>query len=275
MPINWFLESLRFKALLSPVFDISLSLSIRCVCSGLSLAAITPNRIGEYAGRIIPLRSKDNVQGLISTFIGSLAQNVVNIGLGALGGTVVLWYWLDLNMLQICLALACILVFLVMMVYLYFHLTLISRLLVWLRTYAIFERWLPKLTSLNYFDQKLLTKALAYSILRYLIYSAQYILVIYAFQFDIEWYWIISGVACIYLLQTGLPIPPLLGILARAEIAILIWGIFVADHGAIVMATLLLWIINIILPSLVGLFFVSKENILQSLGIKNRHYHPS
>ncbi len=275
MPLNWYIEAHRFKVLLSPVLEISISLSIKCVCSGLSLAAITPNRIGEYAGRIIPLASKNNVQGMISTFVGSLAQNIINIGIGALGGLMVLWYWLDITTVQLFSALACILLFLVAMLYLYFHLELISRLLNRLKRFPWIGKYIPALSSLEHFDRRLLSSVIGLSFLRYLVYTTQYILLIYAFEFDIEWYWVMASVACIYLLQTGFPIPPLLGILARAEIAILIWGIYIQNHGAIVMATLLLWIINIILPSLIGLFFVSKENILTSIGIKNRHHHPS
>jgi len=76
----------------------------------------------------------------------------------------------------------------------------------------------------------------------------------------------LTGIATIYLFQTSIPLPPLMGLVARGELAIFIWGNFSANEINILAATFALWIINIIIPALIGTIFIGNINILKSLG---------
>jgi hypothetical protein len=68
--------------------------------------------------------------------------------------------------------------------------------------------------------------------------------------------WIIAAcIATIFLFQTFIPLPPVIGFLARGEIALLVWSPFEIDPTLILASTYTLWLINIVLPSILGLFF--------------------
>ena len=266
MPINWIIESKRFQLLMSKFVVIDFATSLRSILSGLSFASVTPNRIGEYGGRVLALEAEDNKYGLLATFAGSIAQNLVNLILGLLGGLYFLNKYMEVADDQLLLMTLLVVLFCVAISVLYYRLDLLSRifkLLPFIPKISKVQRALDETKNLG---SVILTKVLSYSFLRYAVYSSQYVLILYAFDFNIPIISAYSGVAFIYLVQSGLPIPPLFGLLARGEIAILIWGTFVDSELVILTATLLLWIINLILPSFIGLFIVYNIDIIKSLG---------
>ena len=80
------MEALKWQFLISKIEKISIKRSIRAIFSGITVSAFTPNRVGEYGGRVFCLEKADRIQAVLITVIGSMAQLVT---------TIVLWlYWL-------------------------------------------------------------------------------------------------------------------------------------------------------------------------------------
>ena len=77
MFLNWFLEAYKWKFLIKKIEKISFLTSIRAVFSGITVSAFTPNRIGEYGGRVFCLDKADRVKAVLITVIGSFAQLIV------------------------------------------------------------------------------------------------------------------------------------------------------------------------------------------------------
>lgn len=270
MPINWLIEALRFRFLMSKFVKLGYGQSLVSVLCGVAVASITPNRIGEYGGRIIALDVKNNKYGLLATFAGSVAQNLTNLVFGMFGSVYFLGHYLNFSDNQLYSTVFVVALVSMMICYFYFHLDLLANIFNKLSFIPFSKKIYRALQETQKMGAKLLTIVLFLSALRYIVYISQYVLILYAFHLNIPLIAAISGVALIYLIQSGLPIPPLFGLIARGEIALLVWGVFVQDELVILTATLLLWIINLILPSFIGLIFVNKINILKSLGyVKN------
>jgi len=53
MPVNWFLESLKWKKLMKSFLNISIKDAIKAVLVGVSFGVVTPARLGEYGGRVL------------------------------------------------------------------------------------------------------------------------------------------------------------------------------------------------------------------------------
>ena len=82
MFLNWSLESYKWKYLLNKVEDISFYKAVKGVLSGLAIGFITPNRVGEFAGKIAYLKSENRANGALMSFVGSSAQLLVTIQVG-------------------------------------------------------------------------------------------------------------------------------------------------------------------------------------------------
>ena len=85
MFMNWFLEALKWKFLINKIEEISIITSIRAVFSGITVSTFTPNRIGEYAGRVFCLEKGDRIKAVLITIIGSMSQLFNTIFFGFIG----------------------------------------------------------------------------------------------------------------------------------------------------------------------------------------------
>jgi uncharacterized membrane protein YbhN (UPF0104 family) len=80
MFINWLLESLKWQYL-SRRLVISVWEAVEAVFCGLTWAIFTPNRIGEYGGRVMFLPNRKRIHGVFAMAVGAFAQNVItNVG---------------------------------------------------------------------------------------------------------------------------------------------------------------------------------------------------
>lgn len=270
MPLNWLLETFKWRLLLRPDVELPLSTAYRAVLGGVTVSLFTPNRTGEYAGRILLVEARYNWKAAIATLVGSFSQIIVLTGMGIPGLIYFLTLVPDADYIN-WIWLLCIGVLpwgLLLLLYLR-----TPRLLAFLKRFPISDRWrnyLRPLSVIKYYSQRQLRQALGLSFLRYLVYSAQYLLVLALFGIKPDLLAGAAGVATIFLLQTGIPLPPFGALLARGELALLVWSVFGANEISILAATFLVFIINLSLPSLVGAVFIFRTNVLKSIGYDDK-----
>ncbi|RZL30235.1 MAG: hypothetical protein EOO96_18535, partial [Pedobacter sp.] len=84
MLFNWGLEAVKWKQLIQRVEQISLWRSIESVFCGLTWAVFTPNRLGEYGGRVFFLSPKRRIIGVVAMTVGNIGQLVLTNVFGAI-----------------------------------------------------------------------------------------------------------------------------------------------------------------------------------------------
>ena len=85
LPLNWAAETMKWLPLVRHVQQLSFLAAFRAVIAGVTFSLFFPNRTGEFGGRILFLKKKNALKGVLSTFIGSWAQQLVLITFGFLG----------------------------------------------------------------------------------------------------------------------------------------------------------------------------------------------
>ena len=80
--LNWFCESLKWKLLISKKEEFSSRDAIKAVLSGVALGIITPNQLGDFAGRVMHLKKYSKLKGSLITVIGHSAQMMMTIASG-------------------------------------------------------------------------------------------------------------------------------------------------------------------------------------------------
>lgn len=256
MPINWILESLKWQSLLNSFQKISFLKSVYSVLTGTCLAIITPGRLGEYGGRLFYIEEGNRLLAVRSTFVGSIIQNVINTSIGflclfLLQQKLQIVSQDDINILGILNTG----VFIILLI-IYIVRKPIIRFLV--KRFHGYKDRIRSFFDLSGYSKKQLFNATLFSFLRYVVYVVQYMFIIQFFDVTDDMYSSILGVGVIYLFQTLLPLPPILSIFARGEIAVVIWSYF--SHGVlgILAATFSLWLINLMIPALLGYFLLLK-----------------
>lgn len=269
MPLNWLLESKKWQILVKPFENISLLKSLKAVVSGVSVALLTPNRIGEYGGRMLMVEAKNNWKAVISTVVSSFAQNIWNIGLGLLALIVFLNQKGELETYLYYTAIIISVVFLGVLILLYFNIKIAIGILQRWKEYNFIKKILHHLVLLEKYDDRSLASVLGIALLRYLVYFAQYFLILGFFGLNVNLWHGFIGIATIFLIQTSLPLPPILGFLARGEIALLVWEAYAFNDLSVLSSSYSLWLLNLIIPALLGSFVILTSNLWRTLGLNS------
>src|SRR5688572_15775179 len=85
MFLNWGLEAKKWQLLISPLEKFSFLKAYKSVLAGCSITMLTPNRIGEYGGRIVYVQQQYRLRAITLTILGSISQFLVTIVMGTLG----------------------------------------------------------------------------------------------------------------------------------------------------------------------------------------------
>ena len=254
--LNWNFEAMKFKILLK-----SKSLSrIRLfftVLGGTAISNFTPARSGEYIGRSLLLKGVHPIRVTIATVAGNLAQVLMTYGLGLLSILVVYIFfdfydnWAD----QTSYIIAVILCFLLLL-----FLFLSKRIIEFL------SKILPsKITSffklVKHYNFSVYGRVVVLSFLRYCVFSAQLFILLQLFSdfslpFNLVWL-----VPVAFLLQSIVPIPAISDIGVRVGVCGLLFGDYISNI-ALVQSVTCLWAINLILPGVIGAFFLWVSNFI-------------
>lgn len=257
MFVNWFLESLKWKFLLSDIEKIGTWKAIESVFCGLTWAVFTPNRIGEYGGRVFFLSPRKRIKGLVAMSVGSISQLVLTNILGALA---LFWFFINFTKLHSILLFSIgflVLLFCFFMLLFYFNIQWLYTLLMKINFLKRYRRFFIIFSRYNYQD---IVRILIYSTLRYLVFTIQYFLVINLLIPDIQLFEMTMVLFIFYFIQSALPSLDLLDIGVRASVATYFFAFVTNQELAIMAAIASVWLINLIIPAILGAVFVLKLN---------------
>jgi hypothetical protein len=268
MPINWLAETEKWYQFVRHYEPMPRRVAVMAVLAGVSLSLFTPNRVGEYGGRILFVRPENQWRAIIANLVGNFCQFMVLLGLGIIGAAYTVSRFLLIDRTYaVWIIVAASIVFLGM-IWVYFNLEGLLRIL---RRMPYFNeiKWIGKrlrLDVLRSFNRSELLDILRWALIRYVVYTLQYYLLLRFFGIEADLVGGIAGIAGLFLLQTSIPLPPMTGLMARGNLAVVLWSQFGANELAALAATFSLWVINLILPALIGTFCLLHVNIRKTLG---------
>lgn len=255
MLLNWFIESVKWKFLISKVEPINIKKAIESVFCGLTWAVFTPNRIGEYGGRIFFLSPRKRIQGMVAMSVGHIAQMVVTNVVGALAMLWFIYSFLGLD-LPVFFALAFLIgIFCIFFILFYFNIHWLNNLVKNIRFLKKFNVFFKVLTR---YRKAELTKVMLYSILRFVVFTSQYLLIMGLLIPEIPFYKSAFLVFILFFVQSALPSLDLLDFGVRSMTATYFFGFITTQEIAVMAAATLIWLVNLIIPAILGSFFVFK-----------------
>ena len=85
MFVNWGIEAIKWQLLIKHIQQFSFFRSFKSVLSGCSVTMLTPNRVGEYGGRILYVKEDNRIKAISLTIVGSISQLLVTMIMGCFG----------------------------------------------------------------------------------------------------------------------------------------------------------------------------------------------
>ena len=252
------LEAGKWRMMVKEIYpELGLGKAVRAVLAGMASGIFTPNRIGEYAGRVLYLEKGRRVEAIVATFVDRICQMGVTLAAGCAAFGVV--FQMDSARLQhvispesdqfiFWISLASLGVFLAFVIAPSF----VSRLIPeswtrwdWLRQVKVEG---ARLRS------TLLLRVFALSALRYATFLSQYILLLLAMGMAISLGEALVCCALVFLLKSVVPLPGIMELGVRETVALAVFGAFGFADAPAVQATFLLYLVNIVLPTLAGVW---------------------
>lgn len=252
-PINLGAEATKWQLLINKLHPISLLQSLQSVVAGISFSIFTPKRIGEYAGRVITLK-KNKSDAVAALFVSNLSQAIANLLIGLV--SIALFaglYSLSMKHFHWIVSVACITIFALFL--LYFNLPWLTK---QLSNFRLFHSRFISIQQLDKYSMKELLQLLFYSMAKYLIFILQFVLIIKAFGIQISLFIGIVCASCVFFVKTLLPVPATVELAARGSIAIFFFSQFTENHIGILVASILLWVVNLAIPALAGSLLITR-----------------
>ncbi len=264
--VNWGIEALKWKASVAMIQSISFWQAFKAVLSGVTFSVTMPNRVGEYLGRVLYLPEGSRLKTISVTLVGSFAQLLTTLFAGVIGLVVlkktllhaytgfVIWYQIALYSLA-----ALVLV----LGLLYFNVSgTVGLFNKWIRS----QKYLYLVEALSSFHSQLLMKILMLSILRYLVFIVQYILVFYLFEVNVPAVLIGWVMSVVFLAMAIVPSIALVEIGVRGEISLKLMGLFSVNSLGIGLTSISVWLINLVIPAIIGSLLLMNIKVFSRKG---------
>lgn len=263
MPINWSLETVKWQRLVRSIEDVPFFRAFAGILAGVTLSIFTPNRLGEYGGPILVVKPKNKISTVIASLVSSFSRLTVALVAGLAGLAYFMYYNMEPDFLvMFCTSVSAVL-FSVLLILFYLNVDLCIPIF---KKIPYIRRFVKHFEVLNHYTAKSLFIVLMFSVARYFVYSLQYYLLLQFFGISVPFLMGMASIALIFFIQTSIPLPPIYGLAVRGNVALKVWVFFTANTLGILSSTFGLWLINVILPALIGMIFISRVNIMKSFG---------
>ena len=261
VPVNWGLEAWKWYRLARHLEPVTFGRSLRAVLVGLTLGFATPNRVGDYAARILELKSR-RVRALGAVFLGRYCQLVVTVLAGVAG---LLYFLLKFYLngypgAGLGVSITAVVLCLLVLVPLYRSRLLLAALGIW----RPLRRFRPALAVMPTYPARALHVVLAISGLRYGVFCAQFMLLLAAYGVRAPLGGGLAAVAGTFLLKSLVPsLNALADVGVRELSATHLFSLLGQSALPVLSASLSLWVLNIALPSAAGLLLVPGVRVLR------------
>ena len=256
MMLNWGLEAYKWRKLVKPIEQISLWKSLKAVFSGITIALFTPNRVGEYGGRVFHLRKADRIDAVLLTIVGSYAQLVVTLVTGIVATIFYLPTYVGLgpvSPMQYNLIGLLMLSLTILLVILFLNTRLLTTIINWL---PIPEKYRHYSKVFEYHSSTTLWKVFMASLGRYVVFTGQFFILLHLFGVEIGYLTAMLMISMTYFVMTAVPTIAITELGVRGSMAVYFLGMLSSNVKSIFMASSMLWLINLAVPAIVGVVYI-------------------
>lgn len=264
MPVNMAFETRKWQKSISPVEKVPFKKAFTAIFTGITAGMMFPNRTGDFLGRIFILEKGNRLKAAMLTFIGNIAQMLVTVSFGCIAwvfftSSKYYWYVLILSLIIIVLGYL-----------LYFNIHILRHL-----QRMIPKKWRPRaekyMEIFRSYSKKDLAVILLIAFAKYAVYSLQFVILIWAFDVPLNYIEAMVPIMLTYLLMTVIPFITITEIAVRGSVCIYVFeawltrlGISAAFSMMVFSASTMLWLYNLAIPAIIGLFFIRKLKFIRS-----------
>ncbi|HIA12247.1 MAG TPA: flippase-like domain-containing protein [Flavobacteriales bacterium] len=284
MILNWGIESLKWKFLIQKIETISFLKSFKAILAGTCVSIFTPNRIGEFGGRVFFLNEGDRIQASLITILGGMGQWMITFVLGSIALLIYLAsyfegglnnYWLYSISFLVIISIGCSLLFFMNVQVATSLLNKLPRFFINYLKEKLQLKWRKYTEVFSFYSYKELTYLLLLSLIRYIVFTVQFYLLLVVFEVDVIFTEAILMIVLSFFVLAAVPTVALTELGVRGSISIFFIGLVSTNILGILVSSFALWIINLVIPALIGSLFVLELNFFRATSKQSESNSPS
>ena len=255
--VNWGVEALKWRFAIQDIHNVSFIKALRLTFTSITIGLLTPNRIGEIPARAALLKSDSFKEVILKTIASSFSQVVITFLMGGLGLMLTQEYFhlgLDFMFLNMLVVVGLVILFL-----LYFNMKNLAPLFQKIKVLKN-EKLIRALMDISFKELFIL---LMYSLLRYFVFFIQYWLVLKAFGIELGTVTELFLIPVCFLVASSIPTILISEIGVRGSVALFVFGIVSGLDIQITLASIVLWLINVSIPAIFGLYDLKELKLLR------------
>ncbi|GEM_PF-105799 len=245
--LNWSFEILKWQTLARCVAKVSLKQSAIQVLMAQSISLFTPLKIGEYGAKTLFFTKKQIKKVVFLNFLGNMSQLAATIFFGFFGLTIYFsQYFKDFTIFYLT-----VLIFAAILIVLgnwLWHKINFSIGNFTFHTIRNFSASISKIKK---------QKVLGFAFFRYAVFSVQFCFILNCL-IPISFIDVLPLVFMMYLISSAIPVLQFFDVLIKGSVAVLVFSGF--NELILLSTTTLMWLLNAVLPSIIGSYFVLNFN---------------
>jgi len=265
-PVNWGIEGYKWMLITSQIQKINYSTATRSVYAGICVGNLAPGRATEFLAKIHFFKPENRISITVLHFVNGMFQLSITVLFGLLA--LLLRSNTSVANDELLKTISIILSAVVM---LGFVLALFNtnKLMNWL-----FKRFSKdsSVEAVNIsWGNGLLLKLFFFSFVRYFVFTLQFVLLMHVFKAQENYMYLFTGICIYFLFTTIIPMFSIIEAAVRTAIALIVFSDLGLSNASLAVVAILLWLINIVFPSVVGYIILLRENLsLSSFTFKNK-----
>ena len=255
MPINWGIESLKWKLATKQIESITYFTSVKAVLTGICIGNIAPGRAMEFLAKIYYFKASNRPSVTILHFINGMFQMLITIS----AGVIAIAYKLSDSKQTTWIVYLALIAGTCMV--LFFSWAILN--VAFIQQKLQFIKWFKNIGTTHHlkFTKSLILQLISLSIIRYAVFTTQFYLIYHALTPQSIPFEVFMSVAAYFTITSIIPMVSVIEPAIRAAIAILVFNSVYDNEATVVLSSTLVWIINVVAPSAIGYAIILKEKI--------------
>lgn len=247
-PCNWMLEAFKWKLLLNKIEPVPFRRALASTLTGIAFSMVTPNKIGDFAGRILYVTDKNKLRAVVATLVGNLAHTIVTFIFGIIGLIYFNVYypglWQKFTLIGALLGVALLLL-------LYLRINFLAE---WVEHKKWYRQLIVAIRILKRYSRKDLIQLLLLSSARFSVYCIQFLVLANLLGAGVDWMEGLLLAALMFWMITVIPSFLVADLGVRGFIAGLLFTTtaIAGNSMAILAGSYIIWLLNLVLPAIIG-----------------------
>ncbi len=254
MPINWGIESYKWKIITYAIEPITYKIALKSVLTGICIGNIAPGRAMEFLAKIYFFKSENRPRVTILHFINGLFQMIITVLVGVLS---IVYKMNEANQSQALLYLILSVGFCLIIAFCWciLNIDFIQQKLSFIKWFKQFDG-----AEKNKLSKPLILKLITLSFIRYTIFTSQFLFIYLVLSHQTDYFQVFASIAAYFMLTSIIPMISFIEPAIRAAIALFVFKNN-GNDGVIILSSTIVWLINVIVPSIIGYVIILKEKI--------------